>query len=337
MGIWHRHGFVAWMIPHTFPFDPSYGYTQDMLLRVQAPPPPPDFESMWRMRYARALSTPPQAQLHKSAGPDHRVWSLMEFGLRSVDGFAIGGWALVPRKGPIRRGFIAVHGYDGRSGPDWHLPFHDAVLLFPCMRGFNKSQHPSISSDARWHVLHDIDKPDRYIHGRCVEDLWMTVSAMLQLFPETRGAIGFLGISFGGGIVSLAFPWEQRVERAHVKVPSFGNWPLRLQLQTVGSGEAVRSFAARHGVDATLRTLQYYDSATAALFISKPLHVAAAKIDPYVAPPGQFAIYNAVRGPKHLYVMEAGHLMHPTQARQDQEILTELAQFFSSLGQDPSP
>ncbi|MEZ5576382.1 MAG: hypothetical protein R3F44_12440 [Candidatus Competibacteraceae bacterium] len=40
------------------------------------------------------------------------------------------------------------------------------------------------------------------------------------------------------------------------------------------------------------------------------MHVAAARFDPAVPPPGQFAVYNALAGPKELFVLRAGHFDH---------------------------
>jgi len=41
-------------------------------------------------------------------------------------------------------------------------------------------------------------------------------------------------------------------------------------------------------------TLAYYHAAVAARQIRQPMHVPAARFDPAVAPPGQFAVYNAI-------------------------------------------
>lgn len=95
-------------------------------------------------------------------------------------------------------------------------------------------------------MLHDIHLRERYILGGCVADLWTGISALLQIHGELLGGIGYMGISFGGGIGALALPWERRIARAHLNVPTFGHQPLRLRLPTVGSGAAVQGFARRH-------------------------------------------------------------------------------------------
>jgi len=130
-----------------------------------------------------------------------------------------------------------------------------------------------------------------------VEDLWLAVSSLLKLFPATAGHLAYLGSSFGGGIGALALPWDMRIQRAHFNVPSFGNHPLRLQLPTWGSAAAMQKYQREHGN--ILVTLNYYDAAIAAQSIQVPVHIAVALADPVVAPPGQFSIYNALRGKKN--------------------------------------
>jgi cephalosporin-C deacetylase len=87
------------------------------------------------------------------------------------------------------------------------------MIVFPCSRGLGRSSDTQISADSRWHVLHDIHSRDNYIIGKCVEDLWTCVTAILELFPDVEGHIGYLGTSFGGGIGAMALPWDNRIQR----------------------------------------------------------------------------------------------------------------------------
>jgi len=312
-------------LQHDFAFDPSYGYDLEDLLAVEAPPEPPGFSQFWLARYEKALAVDPAPDLVPSgySRPGLRIWDLT---YRSTDGFPIRGWLLEPTGRPIRHGFVVGHGYGGIEQPDFGLPCADAVYLVPCFRGLCRSARPPISTDPYWHVLHDIHLRERYILGGCVEDLWIGVSALLQLHGEFPGRIGYMGISFGGGIGALALAWESRIARGHLEVPTFGHQPLRLQLPTTGSGSSVQSFARQHVH--VIETLAYYDAAVAARYIRQPMHLALARFDPAVAPPGQFAIYNALPGPKELFVLTAGHFEHPGSAAEDRELLSELRGFF---------
>jgi cephalosporin-C deacetylase len=179
-------------------------------------------------------------------------------------------------------------------------------------------------------VLHNINQADRYILGGCVDDVWLGVSALLQLFPHLAGHLGYLGISFSGGIGALALAWEQRIARGHFNMPTFGHHPLRLRLPTLGSTRSLQNFYKTHKKP-TLNVLRYYDAALAAKRIVMPIHCACALFDPYVAPPAQFAIYNALAGTKELFVLLEGHHEYPEQQQQQQALLAELDVFFASL------
>ncbi len=311
-----------------FPFDPSYGYSLTDLLAVEPPPEPDGFAPFWGARYRHALTVEPGLRLQASsvALPGFRV---QEMEYRSTDAFPIRGWLLTPLSQPARMALMLGHGYGGIEAPPGDLPRGDAVYLVPCFRGLSRSRRPPISTDPNWHVLHDIHSRDRYILGGCVEDVWTGVSALLGLFPELAGHIGYCGISFGGGIGAMALAWDQRIGRGHLNVPSFGHQPLRLRLPTTGSGAAVQRFDRAKGK--ALATLAYFDAAVAARHIRQPMHVAAAVFDPAVAPPGQFAVYNAIPGDKRLYVLEAGHFEYPGRARQERELLAELRGFLAPL------
>jgi len=169
---------------------------------------------------------------------------------------------LLPRAGTVRRGLVVGHGYGGRDQPDFDIPVKETAVLFPCFRGLSRSSRPPISSDPTWHVLYGIEKPESYILGGCVEDLWLAVSALINLHPELDGRIGYAGASFGGGIGALGLAFDKRIDRGHLIVPTFGNMPLWLTLPTVGSAHSVQNYRKTH--PDVLETLRLFDAATAA-------------------------------------------------------------------------
>ncbi|WP_377296385.1 acetylxylan esterase [Rhizobium sp. SGZ-381] len=312
---------------HPFAFDPTYGLSLEALLALRAPEAPTGFDAFWRRRYKRALALAPEPQLRPSplSHPDFRV---EELSYTSTDGVLIGGWLLTPAREKPRRGIVVGHGYGGREAPDFDFPVRDAVLLFPCFRGLSKSPHPPISPQSHWHVLHNIDDPDKYVIGGCVEDLWIAVSTLAALHPEVAGRIGYSGISFGGGIGALAIPFDLRIDRGFLEVPTFGNRPLWLTLPTNGSGAAVQIYRKRHPqVDEVLR---FFDAATAATRIEAPMLVAAARFDPSVAPPCQFTIANALPPSKfnETFILDAGHFDYPGSAAQHAQLSQKIRRFF---------
>lgn len=312
--------------PHAYAFDPAHGLDLARLLAIAPPMPPDDFADFWRRRHAAARALEPAPRVESAAGA---VGSHAAHALRyaSSDGVEIGGWLLTPRRGPARRGVLVGHGYGGREAPDEVAGLDDAVLLFPCFRGMGRSPVAGLSARPFLHVLHGIEARERYVLGGCVDDLWLGVSALLALFPEVAGRVAVMGISFGGGIGALAAPWDERVGRLFVEVPTFGHQALRLTLPSVGSGEAVRGYQRHHAFN-VMETLAYYDAAAAARYLRIPTLVAAALFDPAVPPPGQFAIHNAI--PAHLrrlFTLAAGHFDYPEKAAEERELAREVASF----------
>lgn len=315
--------------PHGYPFDPTYGYSLNDLLAVPAPEAPADFANFWQALYQQARQTPIVPTLWEIASPQVQSWVFrVEF--NSLGHFRVGGWLLRPRYGPVERGVVIGHGYGGRDGPDFTQPIPRAALLFPCARGLSLSARPELPANPDRHVLFGIERPETYIHGGCAADLvWCAASALAELFPAAARRLDYLGISFSGGIGALALPWDERFQRAHFNVPSFGHHPLRLTLPCVGSGAAVRGHQQQTG--RTLATLRYFDAAVAATHLKIPVHIAAARFDPAVPPPGQFAIHNALAGPHQLFVLAAGHFEHGGLVTESARLWDTLAYFFRDL------
>jgi len=314
---------------HPYPFDPTYGHALEALRALDPPDAPPGFDDFWRARFAGAQAVDPRPRLSESA-LSHPKWRVEDIVYTSTDSFEIGGWLLRPRDRPVRRGLVVGHGYGGREGPDFDIPVEETAVLFPCFRGLSRSRRPPISDDPAWHVLHDIDDPQRYILGGCVQDLWLAVSVLLQLHPDLDGRIGYAGVSFGGGIGALAIPFDRRIDRGHLVVPTFANMPLWLTLPTVGSGNSVQNFGkARREV---IETLKLFDAAIAATRIQVPMLLAVARFDPFVAPPCQFTVVNALPPSKlhRLVILDAGHFDYPGRESQHALLAEEFRRFFGA-------
>jgi cephalosporin-C deacetylase len=314
-------------VSHPFEFDPTYGMNLAKLEAVEPPEAPDGFDVFWQERYRRALAVNPMPKLDRNP-LRHSRWQVFNIVYRSTHDFPIGGWLLLPKTGEIKRGLVVGHGYGGRDAPNFDIPVEETAVLFPCFRGMSRSARPPISTEAVWHVLHDIDKPERYIIGGCVEDLWVAVSALELLYPRIAGRIGYSGVSFGGGIGGLAIPWDARIDRGHLSLPTFGHQELRLTLPSVGSAASVQAYQAEHGN--ALPTLRLHDSAVAARRITIPMLMSVALFDPAVAPPCQFAVANALPPGKYneKFILDAGHFDYPQQASQEGALRDRVGQFF---------
>jgi cephalosporin-C deacetylase len=317
-------------IKHPYKFDPTYGMSLEDLLAVQPPEAPPGFDAFWHARYKTALAVNPQPRLSESTAT-HPNWLVQDITFTSTEIVEITGWLLTPKDKKVTRGLVVGHGYGGRDAPDFTFDLPETALLFPCFRGLSRSRHAPISSDPAWHVLHDIDDPAHYILGGCVEDLWASISALTQLFPQTEGKIGYSGTSFGGGIGALAIPHDPRITRAQLVVPTFGNMPLWLTLPTTGSGNAVQNYRKTH--PDIMDSLRFFDSAIAARGITVPALIAVARFDPAVAPPCQFSVANALPPAKNheIVILDAGHFDYPGCAAQHAQLNESVRQFFGAL------
>ncbi len=312
---------------HGFPFDPTGGLDLDGLLAITPPEPPDGFEAFWRARHARALAIDPAPLLGPPIAADEGRIVLHDLAYRSTDAVTIRGWYARPAEGPIRRGLVVGHGYGGRDGPDLDMVFPETAVIFPCLRGLSRSTRAEIPADPQGHVLHGIASRETYVLGGCVDDLWLAVSALSVLEPQVAGRIGWSGISFGGGIGALGVPWDDRIGRAELRLPTFGHHALRLRLPMIGSGAAVRAREA--AVGGVMATLVWYDAATAARFLRVPVLYCCALFDPAVPPPGQFAVHNATPGDKTLVIFPGGHFDYDGAADDDRRRLALSTAFFT--------
>lgn len=319
------------VLRHFFSFDPTYGYSYADLRHVQPPEPPPDFHEFWENRYQRALTS--AVRCAKSNSPwRHPRWEVCQIAFRAFDGIELGGWLLLPKGTTPRKILVFGHGYGGREEPDWRVWAEDAAILYHFCRGIGLSRQKDIPEEPMEHVLVDIENRDHYILGLCVEDTWAAIGAALELFPELAGHLGYVGVSFSGGIGAMATAFDPRIRRCLLEVPSFGHQALRLTLPTNGSGQSVRQRASELGENALLGTLRYYDAAIAALKIQIPTLCACALFDPSVAPPGQWAVHNAVsRELRKTFVLPAGHFDFAGKESLDEDLVTSAREFFADL------
>ncbi|MBW9118409.1 acetylxylan esterase, partial [Rhizobium cauense] len=186
-------------------------------------------------------------------------------------------------------------------------------------------------ADASGRVLQGIARPDTYIIGGCVDDIWLAVSTLLALYPWLSGHIGYSGISFGGGLGALAIPFDPRIDRGHLVVPTFGDRAQWLTLPTVGSADSVQTYQKTHG--SVLDALRMFDSASAASRIKVPMLAAVALFDPAVAPPCQFAVANALPTSKYneTFILDAGHFDYPGSIEQSAILREKVRDFFKVL------
>ncbi len=315
-------------IGHSFPFDPTYGYNLQALRAVPPPPAPHDFEAFWRDTHDRCRDTPLSLQRLPSQH-QHPDFETFEIRFDTLGYTGVGAWVVIPHHNVDTSSVVvAGHGYGGRAAPDYaRVCRARAPWIFPCAPGFHLSARDDFRHEhGQTHVTVGIQSRETYILRACVATFWSTLDAAQLLFPDARDFV-YIGGSFGGGLGALMLPWEPRYSRAVLDVPTFGQQPIRLQCPCNGSGQGVIDYAATH--PDLLDILAYYDAATAATHIAIPVITSPAQFDPCVAPPGQFAVANAITSDgSETIERHIGHFDLPEVAIHDQLRVTRAVSRF---------
>ncbi|MFZ4775289.1 MAG: acetylxylan esterase [Terrimicrobiaceae bacterium] len=294
-------------IPHPFSFDPTYGYSPDQLLSItHADSEPSGFVDFWRELKEKSDHTPLEISTEEVPSPDP-AFRLMKVYYTVYPDYRVGAWMICPTDSAgIRFGIVCGHGYGGRDEPEWDQAALDRIVIFPVAPGFQISANSQLPiNDSSRHVIHGIDDKETYVLGPCACAFWRAIDVLEAVSPRPLEKFHYCGWSFGGGIGALMLPWEPRFTSAELGQPTFGNHPVRLRSECVGSGEAVRQLHASRPQIA--RTLAFFDAAIAARYLKIPVVFACATFDPAVPPPGQFSVANAHPGPKRLSIFLTGH------------------------------
>lgn len=275
--------------------------TQDEFLRLTAPEEPADFVSFWKETYALATAQTPTWYIEReiwSQEEDTRTYLVRA---KTWDNCEIAMWISRPENS--KGGVLVGQGY-GQPATAGYYP--SMTVCFPCVRGLGQSQCKDIPWVVKKHVLHGIASKETYILRGVISDLWTATTVMTEMFPDTAENLCYTGASMGGGMGALMLPWDKRFRAAFLQVPTFGGNPVRLQVPSAGSGEAVRLYVQEH--PEAMNVLAYFDAAISAKYISIPTIVCPALEDPVVAPAGQFCVANSIPEKyKMLYILDKGH------------------------------
>lgn len=297
--------------------DPTYGAELGELLECRAPSPvnePDDFDAFWAGVRHRALAVDPDPRVgcwrpwqHATGWPEHTAsYEVADLTYIGVDGFRIGGWVVRPRDGADQ---IAVcgHGYGGRMEPACDDAAPSALCVYPVARGLpTRSEVEGIGREAgqRHHVIWGIEYPETYSVVKSTADYFVASTVAQLLLPGASRMI-YHGGSFGGGVGAMLLSIDDRFDGALLGVPTFGNQPLRITQESLGSGEVVRQYFQQH--PEALEVLCYADAASAARRVRIPVFATPALADPVVPPQGQFSVVNSLAGPVWMHVLAGGH------------------------------
>lgn len=237
-----------------------------------------------------------------------------------------------------KAGVVVLHGYADvptlAESIERRLPMVErgVAVLAVRMRGYPGSRAGVGDLTAHPHgwICHGLgsvpeqpNKPIDWSLSDAVADTLYAVAALRRQLP--RGSpVSLLGQSFGGGIATIAAGQasvqgcrhpEVRVDRLVLGVPTFGDWPWRLEhthAQSPGSGGEIKRFMmSNHGDDAGIRrALSLFDATIHARLVRCPTICKLAMRDDTVPAPTQHAVYNALGtapGEKARFLTPFGH------------------------------
>src|SRR5690606_19058458 len=162
--------------------------------------------------HERALAVEPRVRRVREISREPG-WRLSEVRFTSTDGLDLGAFLLEP-DGDVERLVVGLPGYGGAQEPLHPLRRLAVAELTRAPRGLPElGGPPGIRTAAAEHVLHGISSRESYVIGGCVQDVWVAITALQELFPRA-GRVDLRGGSFGGGLGALALPWDERITAA---------------------------------------------------------------------------------------------------------------------------
>ena len=300
-------------------------FTKEELLRIEGDTPVAGFEEFWRKQYAAARSWKCSYTVESelwSPSPDCRIYRIR---FTSIDGIPIGMWIARPREST--GGLLSAHGYGHPSIPPFSASPGRTVAV-PCVRGLGLSQCKEIPWQKDAHALYGFDSPEHYVITGGVRDLWIALTIMIDMFPDTAENIVCGGGSLGGGMSTMCIPWDDRIHYGDVNIPTLGGRILLGHPVAPGSAGEARRLKALESPE-NLRIIDFCNAAAAARFIRVPTVVTPALCDKVVPPPGQFAIANSI--PEKYRIMRIRDVGHSPATEADKAMEKELAELREKL------
>ena len=288
-------------VQHNYSFDPTNGYTQEELLKIQSPAEVEGFADFWRSNYAAVMAKKPEYTVEAELWSPVENEKIYRIRVKNYDGVEF--VMFIARPENSQGGLVIGQGYGNPGMPS--LSRYSLTTAFACVRGLGFSQCKDIPWEVKSHVVHGIETKESYILRGVIADQWMTASVLLDMFPDTASNLNYTGGSMGGGMGALLLAWDKRFKAAYLSVPTFGS-EIRFDYQSTGSGESCRKYILEH--PEARKVLAYFDASVSAKYITIPVCCAPALFDPCVAPVGQFSVCNSIKDEyKTVYIREVGH------------------------------
>lgn len=299
--------------------------TKEELLRIKGDTPVDGFKEFWTAQYAAARSWKKSYHIEKelwSPEPGCRIYQIR---FTSIDGFSIGMW--IARPEDSSGGTLFAHGYGNPATPP--APAKGGrTIVSPCVRGLGLSQCKEIPWQPGAHAGYGFDAPEHYVITGGVRDLWIALTIMLDMFPDTAENIVCRGSSLGGAMGAMAIPWDERIHYGDLSVPTLGG---RIALDSPTAPGSPGCTRREHALasEENMRIIDFCNAAAAAQFIRVPTIVTPALKDNVVPPSGQFAVANSI--PEKYRIMRIREVGHAAATEADTHLETELSELRRKL------
>ena len=293
-------------------------YTEKQLLAIRGEEPVQGFEEFWRKQYERAVNCKLDYTVEGEVWSPYSNIKIYRVSFISCDGFKIGMWVSRPEKSC--GGHINIHGYTNDIRP--HAP-QDLSLTtaVPCVPGLGISMCKEVPWQLQYHAAYGFEDPEKYVIISGVRNIWMSISILIDMFPDVKDNITCSGGSLGGAMGALSVPWDARIKAAELSVPTLGGRIMMEYLGKPTDPSYVRAMKAQES-ESNMRTFDLCNAASAARYIRVPVLVTPAICDNNVPPPGQFAVANSI--PEEYRILRIREVGHAAPSPQDVEMEKEL-------------
>lgn len=296
---------------------PMFDYPLDQLQRYCPPrEEPADFDGFWADTLTEARQFPLEARFER-VDVGLRLVEAYDVTFNGYGGQPIKGWLLLPRgaSSPLPC-VVEFIGYGGGRGHvyDWlfwsNLGYAHFVMD---TRGQGSSWRPGDTPDpggsaAQYpgFMTRGVANPHTYYYRRVFTDAARALEAARSHPAVDSGRVAVTGGSQGGGISLAAAALDGQVSAALPDVPFLCHYRAAVELIDTHPYVEIANYLKTHRdkVDATFKTLAYFDGVNFAARATCPAQFSVGLMDTICPPRTVYAAYNHYAGSKEMLVWQ---------------------------------
>ena len=270
---------------------------------------PPDFDSFWQKTLSELSDVPIALQRSLRDGSKERNLCLEDLTFDSLEGVSIRGYALYSRDDKPRPVVIHSHGYGSACEVGWEWALAGFQVVGVDIRGFGRSGPAFPSPSRHGYILSGIETPETSVIRGAVCDYIRAVEAAAELFDLSSCSLVLHGVSFAGGLATMAEALIQKASLLAVGVPTFGWAEGRNFFVKSGSGAEISQYLEQRPdmTEDAMLVLRYFDPINLAGRITCPALVGVGLSDDVVPAKTVYAIANHLSGPYEIMEFPVSH------------------------------